>query len=85
MRPVGIHLLAVTRLARDKREVADRRACEEREVIVVLRVETSGTSSTGVSGRIESPDGEASFHGWLDLLGKLEAVVDHARERVRGA
>ena len=47
---------------------------------MVLHVVTGTDAAPVVCGRIESPDGQGSFHGWLDLLGQLEAVIDHARE-----
>jgi hypothetical protein len=62
--------------------VAERGVPDEREVTIVLRVDL-GSAVSGVSGTIRSPYGEAPFHGWLDLLGRIEAVADRARERVR--
>jgi hypothetical protein len=50
-----------------------------REVAVVVRVETDPSSSSTVSGRIESPFGAHSFVGWLELMGHLEDLVDRAR------
>jgi hypothetical protein len=49
------------------------------EVAVVVRVETREPRPTTVSGRIESPFGDHSFVGWLELLGHLEDIVDRAR------
>ena len=70
-------------MKRQKHGVAERGAPNEREVTVVLHVDTDAVLAQGVSGRMETSEGVTPFHGWLDLLGKLEAVVDRAKERVR--
>jgi hypothetical protein len=50
----------------------------DRELAVVVRVDTAADASATVSGRLESPYGGHRFVGWLDLLGQLEAVIDRA-------
>lgn len=81
---VGIHLLATAFAPGQKHEVVQRMAADGREVTVVLHMDAGTVPAPVVCGRIETPEGEASFHGWLDLLGQLEAVVDRAREREDG-
>ncbi len=49
------------------------------EVNVILRVDDNSREPATVEGEIESRYGRQSFSGWLELLGRLEAIADRAR------
>lgn len=48
------------------------------EVGVTLQVDTA-RENEAVTGRVQSRYGTQTFSGWLELLGQLEALIDHAR------
>jgi hypothetical protein len=53
------------------------------EVTIILSIVTTTRAEAPIKGHLESRYGGHDFTGWLDLMGRLEAIADEARHDLR--